>query len=84
MEQEEIKKEINLEELGNKATFFIRGVEAEHQKTEKVLRDTRNKYNSWLAEELQPKIGKTFNVKEINRLKSKVEVIREIQDKLGL
>lgn len=51
-------------------------------KTEKILRDLKNKYKSWLKEEKVIKLAKTPNyIKEVT-LQSKIDLIEEIEKKL--
>lgn len=51
-------------------------------KTEKILRDLKNKYKAWLSEEKTTKLAKTPNyIKEVT-LQSKIDLIEEIERKL--
>jgi hypothetical protein len=51
-------------------------------KTEKILRDLRNKYQSWYQQATQSKIGRTPNFKYETELLTKIAAIKEIQNKL--
>jgi uncharacterized protein YpuA (DUF1002 family) len=61
---------------------YRQGFLAHKKETEKVLRDTSNKYKSKLSEEQTPKLGKILNKEKIKVLETKILVIKEIQKKL--
>ena len=48
----------------------------------KILKDTRNKYNSWLSNEQIPKLGKTANFERTVSYKAYIEIIDELLNKI--
>jgi len=60
------------------------GYEIAEKEIKKQLKDLKNKYSSWLVELQIPKLGKTINQEEVIKLKSKIEVLSELEKKLGL
>ncbi len=60
------------------------GYETAEKETKKQLRDLKNKYKSWLKDLENVKLTKTINQEEVIKLKSKIEVLNEIENKLKL
>jgi hypothetical protein len=50
----------------------------------KELKDLKNKYNSWLKDLENVKLTKTINQEEVIKLRAKLELIQELEKKLGL
>ena len=63
---------------------FLAGFSAHEKETGKIIKDLRNKYSSHLVEHQLPKLGKTINQEEVLKLKSKLELLTELEKKLGL
>ena len=63
---------------------FIEGFNSAEKQTAKIIKDLRNKYSSHLVEHQLPKLGKTINQEEVLKLKSKLELLTELEKKLGL
>ena len=63
---------------------FIEGFNSAEKQTAKIIKDLRNKYSSHLVEHQLPKLGKTINQEEVLNLKSKLELLTELEKKLGL
>ena len=63
---------------------FIDGFNSAEKQTAKIIKDLRNKYSSHLVEHQLPKLGKTINQEEVLKLKSKLELLTELEKKLGL
>lgn len=61
---------------------FIQGFRANKKLTEKTIRDTLNKYRSWLSNEQIPKLGKVLDKDRIEALKLQLAVLIELQNKL--
>lgn len=58
------------------------GYEIAEKEIKKQLKDLKNKYSSWLTTEQGVKLGKTINQEEILKLRTKLELIKEIENKL--
>lgn len=63
---------------------FLEGFNSAEKQTVKIIKDLKNKYGSWLSTEQGNKLGKTINQEEVLKLKSKLELLKEIEKKLGL
>ena len=63
---------------------FIEGFNSAEKQTAKIIKDLRNKYSSHLVEHQLPKLGKTINQEEVLKLKSKLELLTELEKKLRL
>ena len=63
---------------------FLEGFNSAEKKIKKQLKDLKNKYGSHLVEHQLPKLGKTINQEEILKLKAKLELLTEIEKKLGI
>ena len=63
---------------------FLAGFNSAEKQTAKIIKDLRNKYSSHLVEHQLPKLGKTINQEEVLKLKSKLELLTELEKKLGL
>ena len=61
---------------------FIEGFNSAEKETAKIVKDLKNKYSSHLVEHQLPKLGKTINQEEVLKLKSKLEVLQELENKL--
>jgi hypothetical protein len=61
---------------------FCSGFLCREKETEKVLRDTLNKYKSLYKEETQPKLFRTPNYEKMVSYQAFIEVIEEIKNKL--
>ena len=61
---------------------FLAGFNSAEKETAKIIKDLRNKYSSHLVEHQLPKLGKTINQEEVLKLKSKLEVLQELENKL--
>ena len=61
---------------------FLAGFNSAEKQTAKIVKDLRNKYSSHLVEHQLPKLGKTINQEEVLKLKSKLEVLQELENKL--
>ena len=71
------------DELGFLAGFNSAEKEKEVN-LKKQIKDLKNKYSSHLVEHQLPKLGKTINQEEVLKLKAKLEVLVELEKKLGL
>ena len=54
------------------------------KETAKIIKDLKNKYGSWLVETQTRKLTKIVDQEEVLKLKAKLEVLTEIEKKLGL
>ena len=63
---------------------FLEGFNSAEKEIKKQLKDLKNKYSSHLVDEQRIKLTKTINQEEVLKLKSKLELITEIEKKLGL
>lgn len=63
---------------------YDRGFLAHRNKTEKILKDLYNKYNSWYQQQTQTKLGRTPNFKYETELLAKIDLLQEIKKKLEL
>lgn len=61
---------------------FLAGFNSAEKETAKIVKDLKNKYSSHLVEHQLPKLGKTINQEEVLKLKSKLEVLQELENKL--
>jgi hypothetical protein len=61
---------------------FLAGFNSAEKEIKKQLKDLKNKYSSWLTTEQGVKLGKTINQEEILKLRTKLELIKEIEKKL--
>lgn len=61
---------------------FISGFSANKKETEKILKDLKNKYKSWLSKEKVTKLAKTPNYIKQVTLEAKIEILNEIEKKL--
>ena len=62
---------------------FIEGFSAKERIIKQKLKDSYNKYNSWLQQETQFKIGKgNPNLIRETELRAKVELLKELIEKL--
>lgn len=66
------------------STSFIEGFDCSLLSTIEVLKDKRNKYNSWLADETKRKLGKTANFERVVTYKAYIQVIDELIKDLEL
>lgn len=62
-------------------TAFTIGVISAKKEFKKAIRDLKNKYNSWLKEKENIKLTKTINQEEVLKLRTKLELITEIENK---
>lgn len=60
------------------STSFISGFDCGVESIIEVLKDKRNKYNSWLKEEETPKLGKTANFQKTLSYKAYIRIIDEL------
>lgn len=60
------------------STGFITGFDCGTEAIVKVLRDKRNKYNSWLKEERVPKLGRTASLGKILSYVAHIQMIDEL------
>jgi hypothetical protein len=67
---------------------FLAGFNSAEKENEvnlkKQIKDLKNKYSSHLVDEQRVKLTKTINQEEVLKLKSKLEVLTELEKKLGL
>ena len=63
---------------------FLEGFNSAEKQTAKIIKDLKNKYASHLVDEQRIKLTKTINQEEVLKLKSKLELITEIEKKLKL
>jgi hypothetical protein len=63
---------------------FLAGFNSAEKETAKTIKDLKNKYSSHLVEHQLPKLGKIINQEEVLKLKAKLEVLQELEKKLGL
>jgi hypothetical protein len=67
---------------------FLAGFNSAEKENEvnlkKQIKDLKNKYSSHLVEHQLPKLGKIINQEEVLKLKSKLEVLTELEKKLGI
>ena len=63
---------------------FLEGFNSAEKEIKKQIKDLKNKYGSWLSTEQGVKLGKTQNQEEILKLKAKLELLTEIEKKLGI
>ena len=63
---------------------FLAGFNSAEKETVKIIKDLKNKFSSHLVEHQLPKLGKTINQEEVLKLKSKLELLTEIEKKLGI
>ena len=61
---------------------FLAGFNSAEKEIVKTIKDLKNKYSSHLVEHQLPKLGKTINQEEVLKLKSKLEVLQELENKL--
>lgn len=61
---------------------FVHGFAARKEIEQKILKDLKNKYKSWLSSEQVHKLGKTANYEREVSYKAYIEIIEEIQNKL--
>lgn len=61
---------------------YDKGFSAHKKKTEKILKDLKNKYKSWLSEEKLTKLAKTPNYIKQVTLEAKIDILNEIERKL--
>lgn len=66
-------KQMYGDELG-----FIAGFSAKEKIVKQKLKDSYNKYNSWLKELNNPKLDKVVNHEERVKLESKIELLKEL------
>lgn len=66
------------------STSFIEGFDCGILSTIEVLKDKRNKYNSWLSDETKRKLGKTVNIVRVATYKSYIQMIDELIKDLEL
>lgn len=57
---------------------FIEGFSAKERIIKQKLKDSYNKYNSWLKELNSPKLYKVINHEERIKLESKIELLKEL------
>jgi hypothetical protein len=57
---------------------------AGYKSAEKEIKDLKNKYKSWLKDLENVKLTKTINQEEVIKLKAKIELLNEIEKKLGI
>lgn len=62
---------------------FLEGFNSAEKQTAKIIKDLKNKYSSHLVEHQLPKLDKIINQEEVLKLKSKLELLTEIERKLG-
>ena len=62
---------------------FIEGFRASKKSIDKIILDTLNKLRSELSNEQTPKLGRTANFEKQVYYKACIEVLLEIQNKLG-
>jgi hypothetical protein len=67
---------------------FLAGFNSAEKENEvnlkKQIKDLKNKYGSWLVEAQTRKLSKIVDQEEVLKLKSKLEVLTELEKKLGL
>ena len=63
---------------------FLAGFNSAEKETVKIIKDLKNKYASHLVDEQRVKLTKTINQEEVLKLKAKLEVLTELEKKLGL
>ena len=63
---------------------FLQGFNSAEKQTTKIIKDLKNKYGSWLSTEQGNKLGKIQNQEEVLKLKAKLELLNEVEKKLGL
>ena len=63
---------------------FLEGFNSSEEKIKKHIKDLKNKYGSWLSTEQGAKLGKIQNQEEVLKLKAKLELLTEIEKKLGV
>jgi|GEM_PF-5364486 len=61
---------------------FISGFSARKEIEQRILKDLKNKYNSWLRNEQTSKLDKTANYERITSYRAYIKVIEEIKNKL--
>ena len=62
---------------------FIEGFSAKTKLTDKIILDTLNKYRSNLSNAQRVKLTKIVNEEKVKLLKSQIELLLEIQNKLS-
>lgn len=68
--------------LIHKYWMITRNPRKKEDKTEKVLRDTLNKYKSWYQQQTVTKLGRTPDFKYETELLAKIELLEELRRKL--
>lgn len=61
---------------------FVEGFLCAENKTKKVLKDTLNKYKSYLQQETRPKLHRTPNFEKEVSYRSYIEILEEVINKL--
>ena len=61
---------------------FLEGFNSAEKEIKKQIKDLKNKFGSWLVEAQTRKLTKTINQEEVLKLKSKLEVLQELENKL--
>lgn len=57
---------------------FLAGFSAKEEIIKQKLKDSYNKYNSWLKEETSSKLARSPNFKRETELRAKVEVLQQL------
>lgn len=60
------------------STSFIKGFDCGLESITGVLKDKKNKYNSWLKQEETAKLTKVVNLQKTLSYKNKIEIIDEL------
>jgi hypothetical protein len=66
------------------STSFIEGFDFGTESIVEVLKDKRNKYNAWLAQEQNFKLSKTANFERTTSYKAYIQIIDELLKDLKL
>ena len=80
---EKYASQFNWAEDSDSYTDFLEGFNSAEKEIKKQLKDLKNKYASHLVDEQRVKLTKTINQEEVLKLKAKLELITEIEKKLG-
>jgi hypothetical protein len=63
---------------------FLAGFNSAEKEIAKIIKDLKNKYGSWLVEAQTRKLSKIVDQDEVLKLKAKLEVLQELENKLGI
>ena len=77
---------VNILEHNDKFIKNYKGLEKTDNlnKRLKIIKDLKNKYGSWLVETQTRKLTKIVDQEEVLKLKAKLELLTELEKKLGL